>query len=780
MINRLIVEVHRRSLWQVLTIYAVGSWVALQVVEALTNSAGLPDWVPGFALVLLILGLPIVLATAFVQEGLPGSGPDPAPRPEVMSAGGAAAAPIAAFAGPERAEAHHRIFTWRHAVLGGVAAFALLGVAVTGYFAMRITGVGPAASLAAQGVFEEREPILLAAFGNATADSSLGGVVTEALRVDLLETTALTLLAPSAVADALRRTGRAPDALLTPDVAREIAVRDGIKAVVKGDVGEVGSSYVLTAAIVEPASGAPLASFREAAAGESDLLAAIDRLSQKIREKAGESLRSIKAGEPLSAVTTSSLEALRAYTQARRLSDSGDREGAVRLLQEAIDLDPSFAMAHRGIAVELFNLRSDRSRMEAAATRAYELRDRLPTVERHLAAAFYHSSVRDDRRRAADAYRQLLAIRPDHPAALNNLSLILGGSKRDVMEAVQLLERAVTGTGATMSAYNNLVMNLWHLRRDGEIDPVIRQAQQRYPDSYFAARMTAHLLAAQGQDAALHATVDSLLERFSANAFAEFDIRFLQAAGDLGRGRLREARTHLAEAARLAREQEQAAWKYSIGTMRGEIELLLGGGPEAARRELRELERDVPLSSGEVHFAGVANVAALATRAGDGELTRRARSALEDMAPEGRSSEYEAAVAYAEWASALAREDGATALRAAQSMERHDHESCDGRRCYGAHERGMALEQLGRNREAIAAYEEQLAGLPFGQGTTFAILRPWLLERLAELYDREGEPARAVEYYARFAELWKDADTELQPRVQRARSRAAALLAARG
>ena len=68
-LKRLIHEIHRRSLWQVLGIYLVGAWIAFQGVEALVSGLGLPEWVPGFAVVLLIVGLPIVLATAFVREG---------------------------------------------------------------------------------------------------------------------------------------------------------------------------------------------------------------------------------------------------------------------------------------------------------------------------------------------------------------------------------------------------------------------------------------------------------------------------------------------------------------------------------------------------------------------------------------------------------------------------------------------------------------------------------------------------------------------------------------
>ncbi len=71
-LKRLISEIHRRSLWQVLGIYLAGSWAVLQVVDTLVGTLGLPDWFPPLALALLLVGLPIVLATAFVGEGGPG------------------------------------------------------------------------------------------------------------------------------------------------------------------------------------------------------------------------------------------------------------------------------------------------------------------------------------------------------------------------------------------------------------------------------------------------------------------------------------------------------------------------------------------------------------------------------------------------------------------------------------------------------------------------------------------------------------------------------------
>lgn len=196
-IQKLVREIHRRSLWQVLGIFLAGSWGVLQVVEVLTETAGLPDWTPTFALVLLLIGLPVVMATAFVQEGMPGQDGE----------------------------------------VGDVQA----PNAVEG-------GDGPASDSAPGGAGSASgvpEPANLADFRDAT-DGNLGDVVTEALRVDLQESPVLELLPPTYVQDAMGRMGRAEDAPFTAEVARELAVRDGFKAVVQGEVAGVGSGYLLT------------------------------------------------------------------------------------------------------------------------------------------------------------------------------------------------------------------------------------------------------------------------------------------------------------------------------------------------------------------------------------------------------------------------------------------------------------------------------------------------------------------------------------------------------
>src|SRR5690606_25867049 len=289
----LIHEIHRRSLWQVVGLYLGVSWGALEVVGGITESAGLPDWVPSFALVLLVIGFPVVIATAFVQKGLPREGGgtvegDVTVRgaaAEGVTANRAASAgtPLTSAVGSgvlsesaTRPAIHHRLFTWRNAILGGIGAFALLGLAVAGYFVMRVTGIGPVASLAAQGVIEPGEPIIIAEFENTSSDPSLGSVVTEALRVDLTGSPALTPLAPARIQEMLRLMQRSPDERLSPALAREVAIREGVRAVLEGEVASAGSGFIVLATLLSPDSQAALATFRRTARSPDEVIDAID------------------------------------------------------------------------------------------------------------------------------------------------------------------------------------------------------------------------------------------------------------------------------------------------------------------------------------------------------------------------------------------------------------------------------------------------------------------------------------------------------------------------
>ncbi|MGD8322624.1 MAG: hypothetical protein PVJ02_19390, partial [Gemmatimonadota bacterium] len=345
-LKQLIQEIHRRSLWQVLGIFLAASWGVIEAVDLLTQQVGLPDWTPTMALVLLLIGLPIVLATAVVQEGMPGaegrggSGGGDGSDGAAAAGGGASIGgqtggvdapddpePVNLAAGTgsldrpsTRPSQTKRFLTWKNAILGGVGAFTLLGFSLFAYFVMWASGIGPVGNLVAQGVIDEGDRVILAEFSDATGEG-LGSVVTEALRVDLGEASVLDLVEHADLGPVLGRMQVEPGTPLTADLALEAAQREGIKAVIDGEVAAVGTGYLVTASIRSAADGRTIASFRSAASGPDEIIASIDKLSQDIREKSGESLRTIRSGEPLDQVTTTSLEALRLYAEADRTFD---------------------------------------------------------------------------------------------------------------------------------------------------------------------------------------------------------------------------------------------------------------------------------------------------------------------------------------------------------------------------------------------------------------------------------------------------------------------------
>ena len=395
---------------RVAILFALASIAVLVVVFVLRQRLGLPDWVFPGAVVLLVIGLPIMLLTGRKE------------RERVL------AAATGTYRVPDAGMSKH--FTWRKAILGGGLAFGTLAAIVIAYTAMRMLGIGSIGTLQAKGLIKDRQPILLAEFENRASDSTLGPTLTEALRVDLSQSQTVKLLDGEAVASALERMKMPSASKMTPALASQLAQREGVPAVVTGEIAPVGKSYVLSAKVISTTDGSVLTALRETAASDAELIPAIDRLSRALRERIGESLVTIRADQPLAHVTTESLEALRKYSQALRLSDAGREDDAIPLLQEATTIDTSFAMAWRKLAAILNNHAAPFLKIAGAAEHAYRHRDRLPEVEKQAAIGFYYDVADRDPAKASAAYRTILTIDPDNNIALNNLALVLYSQRR--------------------------------------------------------------------------------------------------------------------------------------------------------------------------------------------------------------------------------------------------------------------------------------------------------------------------------------------------------------
>ncbi len=769
-LTKLLREIHRRSVWQVLGVYLGGSWAVLQAVDFLTGFAGLPGWTTSFALVLLLIGLPIVVATAIVQEGPPaltGEYRDEVDPNELVGR-----TPAEVHVDPSAHPlSRERILTWRNAILGGVCAAVLLFGSVVAYLAMWALGIGPVGSLLAQGVLDERDPVILADFADRAGDPTLAAAVTAAFRVDLVESRIVTLLDGHAIQDALQRMGRAQDARLDPSVAREVAVREGLKAVVEGDVSRVGTGYLLTARIVIPSDGHAVAAFRADAEGDADLLPAIDRLSESVREKAGESLRDIRAGQPLEAVTTSSLDALRKFAEANRADDAGRVEDAIDLLGEAVALDPGFAMAWRRLAVIYSNRGAGRSDMVAAATRAYEGRERLTERERQLATAFYNDVVTGDLDEVVRAYGRVLDDHPDDPVALNDLAATYMTRER-WSEAVELLQRAVDGPARTRSAYNNLVLCLYNVGRKEEAERALARWGELYAPDFSYYRHRALILLGSGDAQGALATVDEAVASLEADPVGR--LRMVEMGGLLAmaQGRLDDAERRFRDgmAACDAQGLPHGSILFALDIVG--VHVHRGANPVA---ELRRIDADA-----ERRLATVSALdrpyddlgLAWAEYGHDADRAEAWWERLREVTPaavrDGPTFGLDE-LDRQHWLDLL-RGRPADALQALRERQRRRPCAlCDLR------ERAAVFEALQEPDSAVDALARWADGDEFDWVLSRETTLGHTLPELARLDEQLGRNDDARAAWLRFADRWAGADEALQPGVRAARERADAL-----
>src|SRR5690606_15959045 len=327
-----------------------------------------------------------------------------------------------------------------------------------GFMVSRAMGIGPAASLRSAGTFGENETLVVADFRSPPGDSTLGPTVAEALRTDLAQSTQLRVLTRASVREILRLMQRPVESAVPFAVAREIATREGAKAVLDGAVVRIGQSYVVSGRLVGALDGRELATFRETASNEDELMPALNAFSRAVREKAGESFRSIRASSELERVTTPSLAALRKYVEGSLLADEqGQTERGIALLREAVELDTAFAMGWRKLSVLLNNDQMRRAEALAAVSTAFRHRDRLTEMERLLTEGYYYTSGPDpDHGRALLAYAEASRLDSLNTSALNNAAVIYG-NRREYDRAREMYLRVTRLPRTFSGAFTNLL-----------------------------------------------------------------------------------------------------------------------------------------------------------------------------------------------------------------------------------------------------------------------------------------------------------------------------------
>ena len=269
----------------------------------------------------------------------------------------------------------------------------------------------------------EKDTIMLADFVNTTGESVFDGTLNQALSVQLGQSPYLNIFPDDRVHETLRFMGRQPNERVTRDIAKEICQRNGIKAMILGSIAGLGSHYVVTLEAVNAVDGDSIAKEQVEADSKEHVLTSLGKAATSLREKLGESLASIKKYDaPIEQATTSSLDALKAYTQATEIFQQGDNEGAIPWFKKAIEIDPNFAMAYARLAV-IYNNGFQADLGEQYSQKAYDLRNRVSEHERFYIEEKYTSYVTGDREEAIKVLKSWVQTYPNDFIPHNNLAV---------------------------------------------------------------------------------------------------------------------------------------------------------------------------------------------------------------------------------------------------------------------------------------------------------------------------------------------------------------------
>ena len=328
----------------------------------------------------------------------------------------------------------------------------------------------------------DKDTIVLADFTNTTGDSVFDGTLRQGLSVQLEQSPFLSIISDQQIQQNLKMMGQKPDAKLTPEIARELCQRTGSAAVLHGSIAQIGTPYLLTIKAVNCSNGESLASTETQASDKSHVLDALGKMASDIRNKLGESLSAVqKFDTPLERATTSSLEALQAYSEGvRNVQRGDDHAAALPFFLQAVNLDPNFAMAH----LMLFERYADQRETNMAfdhIQRAFELRDRVSQREKFFIESLYHTVATGDLEKEKETVEVWARTFPRDPIPRNRLGILYGtlGQYDRALSELREARRLLPDSGLE---YCNVIYAYLPLNRFEDARAAAEEAKVKNPD----------------------------------------------------------------------------------------------------------------------------------------------------------------------------------------------------------------------------------------------------------------------------------------------------------
>ena len=586
----------------------------------------------------------------------------------------------------------------------------------------------------------EKDTIVLADFVNNTGDPVFDGTLKQALAVQLEQSPFLNIFPDQRVREALRFMNRSSDERVTKEIAREICVRQGLKAFLAGSISNIGRHYVITLEAVNAQTGDTIALQQAEAESKEQVLSGLGNAATKLREKLGESLASVqKYDAPIYQATTSSLEALKVYSMGVEQQLKGKYLEAVPLFKRATEMDPNFARAYAAMSSMYYNSRQYDLAAEASR-KAYELRDRVSEYERLRITQVYYDNVTGETQKYLETLESWKHTYPHDGAPHNNLAVKyndLGQFDKAAEEA----REAIRLNPSSASGYALLAAALVGLNRLDEARNIISQALSQKLDNLRMHQNLYRIAFVQGDLAAMKQEIE-----WAKGKPEEYAAQSWQADAAAFSGQLRKAKEFSTSAFELAqrRDLKEVAAQIAAGTAVRDAQF------GDCSRVKSQTANALDLARGQLTLALAANALAICGEFG------QAKSIIDELGQRFPTD-------------TLLNQERIPLIQAHLEMRRGNPASAlqllEATRPYGAYLlfpiaylRGQVYLTQQKGADAATQFQEITDHRGWSALSYFYPLAHVGLARAAVL---QGDTAKARQAYQDFFALWKDADADL-------------------
>ena len=611
----------------------------------------------------------------------------------------------------------------------------------------------------AKPVLGPSDDVLVADFTNNTGDTVFDGTLKQALTVGLSQSPYLNVISEDKVGATLKLMTRAANTPITADVAREVCERTAGTAYITGTVTTLGAQYVLTLEAANCHSGNVVAEQQFTAMAKEKVIASLGDAVGKLRRKLGESLTTLQNHDvPLEEATTSSLEALKAYSLAYAEANRGSYLTAIPLYKHAIELDPNFAMAYARLGQAYANS-SHGELADANIKEAYERRARASEREKFYIITRYFELVTEEVDKRIDALELWKRMYPRDSIARNDLAAEYNDMGKfteglvEAQEAVRLAPSDYTG-------YEVLGMAYLGLNRFGDAKQV-RQKQLTLNVSTHWDHSDLYAIAAVENDTA------AMQREIEWAKGQTYEFVLLQTIGEnlAAQGRAQEARETYHRAMEAAKRGGFAIPAKNRAVDLDLMETLLGNPSK--------LSVETQTSPGAfAHTSALETAGHVYAMRGD---ARHATAIADELVKRSPTGTYANKV----WAPSIRAEleisRGNAAKAIALLQEAFPYEFGWKAQNWANYDRGRAYLQLKRGKEAAAEFQNILDHRGACLAGSFSpVLYALSHLQLARALAISGDPAAARTAYQNFFTLWKDADPDV-PVLKQARAEYAKL-----